>query len=149
MGISRLYCSYHGADIDSVFSFWVKREIDWKSGISSASHSVSHQILSRVTFLCIVASSSGSKTDQSEVNMICREWLTLLTFKIFHLGVWADAFYRRAEQFTLLAVIVSSCLHFDLHSFHIMKIFIATVRMRDLIIHWNSSVQKMTQQIQK
>lgn len=103
---------------------------------------MSHQILDRVTFLCIVASSSGSRTDQFEVNLISSKWLTLLTFKIFHLGVCADTFYGRAEQFTLLTVIVSSCLHLDLHSFHILKIFVATVSMRDLIIHWNSSAQK-------
>lgn len=92
--------------------------------------------------LCSSSFRVPSNLEQSHfVHCYISQWfqtslrLTFLTFKIFHLGVWADAFYGWVEQFTLLAVIVSSCLRFDLHSFHIMKIFIAAVRMRDLIIH--------------
>lgn len=132
----------YDADKDSDFSFCAEREITWQSWRILAPHSGSHQIVSRVTSLFIVLSSSGTKTNQSEVNLISSKWLTGLTFKVLHLGVWVNVFYGQAEEFTLLAVIISNCLHSDSHSFHIMKILFATVRMRDLIMLWNSSVQK-------
>lgn len=131
----------YDADKDSDFTFCAEREITWQSWRILAPHSGSHQIVSRVTSLFIVSSSSGTKTNQSEVNLISSKWLTGLTFKVLRLGVWVNVFYGQAEEFTL-AVIISNCLHSDSHSFHIMKILFATVRMRDLIMLWNSSVQK-------